>query len=70
MTEYYIARDKDGLLWLFGSEPVKNEIDGIFMVNRNENGEWPEEYELKKEMFPEVTFENSPQRIELKLVNK
>ena len=68
MTEYYIARDKDGLLWLFGSKPVKHETDGIFLVNRNENGEWPEEYELEKEMFPEVTFENSPQKVELKLI--
>ena len=68
MTEYYIARDKDGLLWLFGSEPVKNETYGVFTVRRNENGEWTEEYELKKEMFPEVTFENSPQKVELKLI--
>lgn len=58
----YIARDKCGSLWLYESEPIRQ-------------GEWfvPTCFEdckkLHYTLFPEVTFENSPMEVELKLVN-
>ena len=66
--EYWIARDKDGTLWLFDMKPIKNE--NYFSCAVDSYGRWSEECELKEHMFPEVTFENSPQKIELKLIKE
>lgn len=64
----WIARDGDGSLYLYDYEPCKNKILRRFTCSINPNGEWSEEYELNSNLFPEVTFENSPQEVELKLV--
>lgn len=56
----YIARGKDGSLSLHYSEPK-------LWAGRCWNGGLP--MWLSPDMFPEVTFENSPQQVELKLVN-
>lgn len=68
--EIWIARDKDGLLYLYDYKPQKNEISGKFTCGIKSNGDWSEEYELNSHLFPELTFENSPQEVELKLVEK
>ena len=60
----WIARDKDGLIYLFTSEPEYNII-----YDRWESYD-SEQIELGILCFPEVTFENSPQEVELKLVEK
>ena len=76
----WIARDKhipdgtfpypedfNGELYLYGSEPYikKNTSrEGIWTCKREEF------IELDYRLFPEVTFENSPQEVELKLVNQ
>ena len=57
--ELYVARDKDGILTLFPCKPYCSE-----------NGVWHGETDgrelfFKKDMLPEVTFENSPKRITL-----
>lgn len=59
----WIARDGDGALFLFSVKPTK------------ENDYWYEHSgygycfaEIPNDVFPEVTFENSPQEVELKLV--
>lgn len=64
----WIARDRDGDLYLYNYKPCKNEILGRFTCVIKPNGEWAEEYELNRHLLPEVTFENSPQEVELKLV--
>ena len=64
----WVARDKDGGLYLYNYEPCKNKISGRFTCCIKPNGEWSEEYELNSHLLPEVTFENSPQEVELKLV--
>ena len=66
----WIARDKDNALWLYNAKPIKNESLGAFVGTGFENGYWCEEYSLDEESFPEVTFENSPQEVELKLIEK
>ena len=56
----WIARDRQGVLWLHLTQP--------FMTD---DGFWHSGYqpaELYKDNFQEVTFENSPQEIELKLI--
>ena len=64
----WVARDKDGDLYLYNYEPCKNKISGRFTCGIKPNGEWSEEYELNSHLFPEVTFENSPREVELKLL--
>lgn len=57
----WIARNKSGALVLWFNKPVKQgegyySNDGFFV--------------LDSAQFPEVTFENSPQEVELKLINE
>lgn len=56
----WVTRDKDGMLLIHFYEPI---MDGR---------EWTSlDYRvINEDMFPGVTFENSPQEIELKLVDK
>lgn len=55
----WIARDKSGFLHLHEEKPT---LDGEYWLS---NGSWTF---IDLEYFPEVTFENSPQEVELKLV--
>jgi hypothetical protein len=60
----WIARDHRGFIGLYREiKPVWDE--GLL------GGNWGGDYmgNLPKECFPEVTFDNSPQEVELKLVN-
>lgn len=56
----WIARDKSGWLQLFFEQPKYHEDwEGTFITYLNDD-----------DCFNEVTFENSPQEVELKLVEK
>ena len=58
----FIARDKDGELYLYPTEPRKGDF-------RFACGYVYEDYiNLNGDEFPEITFENSPMQVELKLV--
>ena len=57
----YIARDKDGMARLYSGEPWKNEPTGTFHGAVT--------IMMLYEEFPEITWENSPQQVELKLIN-
>ena len=59
--EMWIARDKDGTLYISEEKPQLH-IDYF----DTELGTFYSE--IPSGLFPEVTFENSPQMIELKLV--
>lgn len=54
----WIARDKNGALTLHESEPYCP-----YNTWHNSN----QEFYLDEDLFPEVTFENSPQQVEVKL---
>lgn len=59
----WVARNKDNTVAIFQSKPILNN-----------NQEWDEilneDFMLIPEyLFPEITFEDSPQEIELKLVD-
>ena len=60
----WIARNKYDSLWLFNRKPFLGE-DECWVAQ----GDDAEAYVIDDELFPEVTFENSPQEVELKLVN-
>jgi len=68
MEKLWIARDKDSTnqLYVYKSEPVRNNLLKVFEAN--EISPFDEPILLYYELFPEVTWENSPQQIELKLV--
>lgn len=59
----WIARDKDNSLWLFEEKPHLNHFNRYADGNINHS-------RLYSALFPEITFENSPQQVELKLINE
>ena len=59
----WIARDTNGALWLYEKTPLK--FQTIFL-----GGKHNESMQLINDAFPKVTFENSPQEVELKLIEK
>ena len=59
----WIARDKDGTLFVYGEEPIRYHI---YFDSRKPY----DSIMLDSKEFPEVTFENSPQEVELKLIDK
>lgn len=66
----YIARDKDNSLSLCTHKQVYDD----FLKSWEEPTEYyNDDYSfhayIPEDLFPEVTFENSPQEVELKLIN-
>ena len=62
----WIARDKDGGLNLFKDpKPILMKRNGWWLSDKNFF-----KSVLPRELFPEVTLENSPQEVELKLIGK
>lgn len=61
----WIARDRNGFIGLYKHKPT------WVRINRFRE-DWNGDYMglLDKDSFPEVTFENSPQEVELKLVKE
>ena len=57
----WVARDEDGLIYLYIKKPylVNHYFDTKYLIG-----------EIDKDLFPEVTFKNSPQEVELKLVGE
>lgn len=60
--EFWIARDKDGSLTIFKNEPFLSSI-GWRVIGGDEML-----FISESDSFPEVTFENSPQKVRLELV--
>lgn len=60
----WIARDFDGVLNLYVTKPSLDSIDNMYYVESDMEDDY---LNIDKELFPEVTFENSPQEVELKL---
>lgn len=58
----WIARDKDGYLYLYDKKPIQDED----CFNSNINGKY--NTLLHSSYFPTVTFENSPQQVEINLI--
>ena len=61
----WIARDSYGL-WLFDNEPNKVIINGDKCCKPTTGNR----YYFVDELFPEVTFENSPMLVEIELVKE
>ena len=59
----WIAREGDGYLWLFSQKPTRHGLEWFLFPNRHGG------VKMDSISFPSVTFENSPQQVELKLCN-
>lgn len=57
----WIARDDYGL-WLFVNKPTKTILNGDKYFFKRDNIR----YSIDSNLFPEITFENSPREIEFK----
>lgn len=64
----WIARDKDGNLFLYGAEPIVNKYFKDRFEIYGSVGNGAIRY-LGKMLFPSITWENSPQEVEIKLCN-
>ena len=63
----WIARDSDNTLWLFTNKPELNKNPKTNISFWVSPEDW---YEIDEDFLPEVTFENSPMEVELKLIKK
>ena len=61
---FWVARDDYGL-WFFVNKPTKTIINGDKYFVKHGNVR----YSIDSKLFPELTFENSPQEVELKPKN-
>lgn len=68
--ELWIARDGDGSLYLFDDEPVLRGNDNTDYLYFESKDLMKVFIKLPRDYFPEVTFENSPQQVEIKLIEK
>lgn len=59
----WIARDSDEALFLYDKKPVKGRKR--FKVKL-----FSHSFRISSSNFPGITFENSPQQVEIKLVNQ
>lgn len=59
---FWLARDKDGSLNLYDNIPDKRSEYFLSYAGYND-------IPLDERLFPEVTYENSPRQVELKLIN-
>lgn len=59
-TKLWIARDKNGALYLYSRKPIKD--IRIFVSADDDNGNI---LRIDKNSHPEITWENSPQQIEI-----
>lgn len=58
----WIARDKDGRVYLFSSKPER--------IRTHFGDFYSDKWEIDERLFPEVTWENSPIEVVLKLLEK
>lgn len=64
----WIARDGDGELHMFLHEPITSNKPGYQVWEDPTDNYSYGEYLIDCQLFPEITFENSPKEVELKLV--
>lgn len=62
--EYWIARDKDDELCLYTGDEPKRE-NNSFVPQPYGKADY---YVISEELFPEVTWENSPQKVKIELI--
>ena len=64
VMKLWIARDQNGDLFLYPIKPDRYVTEYYVFFNGDD---W---WNIDSDLFPEVTFENSPQEVELKSIEK
>ena len=59
---YYVAADRNGEVFLYEDEPILG--NGYWQPSRHR---W---YKVSPSLFPNVTFVNSPMKVEIKLIEE
>ena len=70
IVNMWIARDGNGKLYLYENQPVLRGSDTTDWLYFESKDIMEGYVELPIYMFPEITFENSPQKIKLELVKE
>ena len=68
IMKFWIARRKNGNLYLFFSKPSLSENNKWFIITTEKYCYIDSGIKIDASEYKEVTFENSPQEVELKLV--
>lgn len=63
MKEYWVARDRNGKLYLIKQESAPERIGDIFSIDKADI-----HYQVDEDLFPEVTWENSPKKIRIEII--
>jgi hypothetical protein len=66
LSKVWAARDEDGTLFLYRAKPLRCEEDNQWSIGEGSD----ELMEIDPNLLPEVTFENSPQLIDLSITTK
>ena len=59
---YYVAADRNGEVFLYEDEPILG--NGYWQPSRHSY------YKVSSSLFPNVTYENSPMKVEIKLIEE
>ena len=60
ISEGYVARDKNGSLFLYEKEPDRDDKYEVFISHDDVNC-----YEIDADSFPDVTWETEPRKVEI-----
>lgn len=67
MLEFWIARDKNNELFLYKEEPVRGEELFTPRDFPSSNNKVETFYSIDSFLFPEVTWDNSPLKVEINI---
>jgi hypothetical protein len=63
LSELWVARDKDGALFLYEAKPIREGNNQWWSIGEGSD----ELIEIDSDFLPELTWENSPQLVELSI---
>lgn len=64
----WLARDEDRTLYLYSSKPIKREGANWWDLDDEDGDGYVSQIDSK--LFPEVTYENSPQEVKISFIKK
>ena len=65
----YIARDKDGDLFLYSEKPIRNKKDGIWNVGGKIHPKAIAQFQIFNHLFTDLKWENEPLRFRWKIIS-
>lgn len=59
----FIARDRNGNLYIYDKLPKRDRTNGIWQVNEK----FDKFYQLPNDWFPEITWDDEPRKVEISI---